>query len=402
VAALIVGGETPHTCARLPVKRKYELLGASLAVMQAENSGVDVVALDERSMLGRKTGGQLWSRAEEMTVDKVGTIGGISVLLSGDDMQLPPVLQKAIWDAVVSKTQVKKSKAPAKKPKKPAKQVSKTSKKRKVGNVEVQEITMTADDKDLLGRDVYQKHFNSEKTAVFVFTDTYRQKDDPDFKEHVSKLRTVNSMPKSEFTKADYDYWCKRDLNGLSEDEQSSFYDDNTLYLFDVNSKKTPKVHMHNAHMFCQMHAAHGHPIARSLAVHSVPEAKHAAEQTASGFQVVLYLMKGMRVMLRKNLWTAAGLANGLLGVVHEVLLDPETGNFVALVDFQSYKGPRPFSNCPKTVFPVVFSKAEFQVGIGRSGKRQLATRDQLPLVMSWATSIHKSQGMTVGPGKRI
>jgi hypothetical protein len=104
--------------------------------------------------------------------------------------------------------------------------------------------------------------------------------------------------------------------------------------------------------------------------------------------------------MRRKNLWTAAGLVNASLGVIHEVMLDPETGNFVALVDFGSYKGPRAFINCPKTVIPLVFSKAEFQVGIGRNGKKPLATRDQLPLVMSWATSIHKSQGMTVGPGK--
>jgi hypothetical protein len=402
VAALIVNGETPHTCARLPVNRPFELLGASLAVMQSENQGVKMFALDERSMLGRKTGGQLWARAEEMTEGRPGTIGGISVLLSGDDMQLPPVLQKAIWDVRISRTQVKKPTTPAKSTKKPVKPPSKASKKRKAQAMQVADITVTATDKDLLGHQVYQKYFNSEDTAVFVFTDTYRQKDDLEFKKHVSRIRNVNTVPKSEFTQGDYEYWCRRDFNLLSQQEQDAFNSDNTLYLFDVNSKKSPKVHTHNTRKFCELYVAHGHPIARSTAVHSVPEAKHATETIAKGFQVELYLMKGMRVMLRKNVWTAAGLVNGSLGDIYDVLFDPQTETFVALVDFPSYTGPQAFVNCPKTVVPIMFEKAEFQVGKGKNGKKQMATRNQLPLVMAWATSIHKSQGMTIGPGKRF
>ena len=114
--------------------------------------------------------------------------------------------------------------------------------------------------------------------------------------------------------------------------------------------------------------------------------------------------MKGicMRVMLRKNVWTAAGLVNGSLGDIYDVLFDPQTETFVALVDFPSYTGPQAFVNCPKTVVPIMFEKAEFQVGKGKNGKKQMATRNQLPLVMAWATSIHKSQGMTIGPGKRF
>ena len=268
--------------------------------------------------------------------------------------------------------------------------------------MQFEEIAVNATDTDLLEQQMYQKHFNSVDTAVFVFTDTYRQNQDLPFKEQVSKLRRINVVRGCIFTKEDYAYWCQRDYHTMPEEERDGFRSQDTLYLFDVNSKKNPKVHSHNTERFCEMHAANGDPVALSAATHSCPEAKNATENVAQGLQDQLYLMKGMRVMLRKNLLTAAGLVNGSLGVVHEILRDPESKRFVALVDFPTYKGPQAFVNCPKKVVPIVFATSEFQVGRSRNGKVQNGSRDQLPLVMSWATSIHKSQGMTVGPGKLV
>ena len=109
--------------------------------------------------------------------------------------------------------------------------------------------------------------------------------------------------------------------------------------------------------------------------------------------------------MLRHNLWTEAGLVNGAMGTVVDVIYKPSTqpGTLpaVVLVKFDHYTGP----SCLDTeerVVPICPRKSEWFT------KGSLKSRTQLPLNLAWAMTIHKSQGSTltkavidVGPSEK-
>lgn len=90
-------------------------------------------------------------------------------------------------------------------------------------------------------------------------------------------------------------------------------------------------------------------------------------------------LKKGAQVLLLKNLQQSRGLVNGARGVV--------TG-------FSSSGLPYvKFASAGRDGDPVLIEKAQFSVSLGN---RTVAERTQIPLELAYATTIHKSQGMTL------
>ena len=97
--------------------------------------------------------------------------------------------------------------------------------------------------------------------------------------------------------------------------------------------------------------------------------------------------------MLRHNLLTEAGLVNGAMGTVHDIIYKPNTrpGTLpaVVLVKFDHYTGPSCLDS-EQRIVPICPRKAEwFARGMEKS-------RTQLPLNLAWAMTIHKSQGSTL------
>ncbi|PIA52728.1 hypothetical protein AQUCO_01000534v1 [Aquilegia coerulea] len=99
-----------------------------------------------------------------------------------------------------------------------------------------------------------------------------------------------------------------------------------------------------------------------------------------------IQLCKGARVMLIKNKDLKNGLVNGAVGTVISFSWDKKackriaSKGFLPIVKFDSGKTVR--------VEPEKWEVIE--------DDRRVATRRQIPLMLAWATSIHKMQGMTL------
>lgn len=135
-----------------------------------------------------------------------------------------------------------------------------------------------------------------------------------------------------------------------------------------------------------------GQPIAEIKARHSSKYAAKLPVDEFSGLEPVVHLAKGANVMLTNNLWAAVGLCNGATGTLVDFIYQneqPPCLPVATVVHFDDYSGPQfidSMHNCIP-IFPLTVSA--FIAG-------QVHERQQLPLRLSWAITIHKSQGLTL------
>ena len=146
-------------------------------------------------------------------------------------------------------------------------------------------------------------------------------------------------------------------------------------------------------------------PIAVINAKHSSDEANAIPADEMSGLQQTICIAKGARVMLTMNLWTTAGLCNGATGTVTDIIYTrnqaPPSLPTAVVICFDNYQGPSVSSlpNCVPIPPATVSQKHHF-------GYHE---RQQLPLKLAWAITIHKSQGLTlekawidIGPTEKV
>lgn len=104
--------------------------------------------------------------------------------------------------------------------------------------------------------------------------------------------------------------------------------------------------------------------------------------------------------MCTDNLWTCRGLVNGAMGIVKGIFYDQHANIDSSLplvfVDFPTYCGPTIFEDHP-TIVPIGPATRE-GLKVRHNGGKVNASRVQLPLQLSSAITIHKSQGLTAGP----
>ena len=97
--------------------------------------------------------------------------------------------------------------------------------------------------------------------------------------------------------------------------------------------------------------------------------------------------------MLIRNVWQTKGLYNGALGTVRGLIYaegkKPPTLPLCILIEFDDYSGPSVVPG--RNLVPIVSETIQFDSRSGVSGSRQ-----QFPLTLGWAITIHKSQGLTL------
>jgi ATP-dependent DNA helicase PIF1 len=115
------------------------------------------------------------------------------------------------------------------------------------------------------------------------------------------------------------------------------------------------------------------------------PKKKKKTSETA-GLEEVLTIGKGARVMLRKNLNTLKGYANGSLGLVTDMKHDSKGNITKILVEFDCDKN-KP-DRKPVTIERIT---AEYEIR-----KNAYVKRSQFPLTLAWAITIHKCQSLSL------
>lgn len=346
VASNQIGGQTLHSLLRLPVDGNYRPLSETpivLNALQRRFRGIDYLVIDEKSMLGLKTLAWIDQRLREVFPECRDEIfGGLSVILIGDFFQLPPVLNKALYS--------------------------------------------TGDDlKDIeiVGRNAYL----SFKESVFLTT-IQRQlgEDQAPFRRALEELR------KADVSVPSWELLASRCSVKLSPEEVDSFAD--ALRIYPTKGQVVEYNHQHMLGL--------DSPAIQVEAKHEGVGAEKVESSNAGNLAKRLPLCVGCRVMLTRNLWADVGLVNGAQGTVYDiswkegadVLRDrPE----VIMVAFDDYDGPaftmpngEPLRSGEKLVVPILRVRQDFMVGANS------CSREQFPLLVSYAITVHKSQGITL------
>ncbi len=99
-------------------------------------------------------------------------------------------------------------------------------------------------------------------------------------------------------------------------------------------------------------------PVAKIRAVHEGGlEAKRAESDMAKGLEAELLLAKGAWIMLMANLWMRAGLVNGSMGTIREIIFEEDGPPYLpraVLISFDHYQGPTITALDGTKVVPIV------------------------------------------------
>ena len=127
-------------------------------------------------------------------------------------------------------------------------------------------------------------------------------------------------------------------------------------------------------------------PVAMINAVHTdETEASKADSDTAKGLEAQLLLARGVRIMLRANLWTEVGLVNGSMGTVCGIMFEenlrPPCLPIAVLVEFDNYAGPAIVNSEGKKVVSISPIRHNW------NGKKGTCSHLQVPICFTWAIS---------------
>ena len=300
-AAFNIMGETLHRTLSLPVPLTSdlpELAGEQLQALQQRLEGLRLLVVDEMSMVGRKL-----LRAIDLRLRQAfphnGTepFGGVSIALLGDFGQLPPVMDRPMFDTTAGGGRLSED-----------------------GRISFSSFT---------------------KAVILRRVERVRGSDPAQerFRALLSNVRNGTITPD------DYQMMCTRLAAFQPAAELERFADSPRLVASHdaeqrINSTKLREL---------------GRPCCTIKATHQPAQARKKSPQDAGGLESAIRLSKDAKVMLRSNLWVSAGLTNDALGTVVGVLYPPDSAGPDTLpaavcVRFPGYQGPAWDHQNPKVV----------------------------------------------------
>ncbi|KAJ5183745.1 hypothetical protein N7492_001361 [Penicillium capsulatum] len=343
VAAYAISGRTLHSLFRLPVPvgTTYQpLQAAQLRDVQELFQGIQYLVIDEKSMIGLRTLTWIDNRCRQIFPQHTEQLfGGLNIILAGDFFQLPPVLQKPLYDISANLTGL-----------------------------------------DLLGR---QRYWSFDIT-IELDTVVRQQGADP---QSVAFRRTLDHLRTQEVSREDWQLLSTRAAVQLDQ-EQVTGFDKHVHLMF-----HRAAVDQHNHQSVRDLRT----PVIRITATNSSPAAAKASAKEASNLTQDLFLSIGCRVMLLNNTWVERGLVNGSFATIRDIVWLSTTEDVhesppaALLVEFDAYDGPIWLQDDQRhRLVPIIPVTREFQFN------GELCSRTQFPVVLAYAITVHKAQGLTL------
>ena len=335
VSATLINGKTLHSVFQVPktMKEFRSLTGEKERQLQNSFKNVKFLILDEYSMVGCKTLAMIDARCRQATGNANEDFGGLHVYFLGDIRQLPPVYDNAFFS-------------------------------------HHQETTLGKKGKSLIK--------NFEK--AYLLNTCHRQN-------NMNFLHLLDNISNGKSTQTDYNVLATRFRNHLSPAEIRKF--DNAIRLFATKNE----VLQYNLKTLVELTddlTGAPVPVVKLEAMHNCTDAKKGSVDDAEGLEKTLYISKGCKIMLRKNLWVDKKLVNGTIGRVIDVIYDSgKQFPSVILCEFDNYEGPAIIPG--SKIIPIKPVLSSWQ-----DCKGSYCTRYQFPISLCYACSIHKSQGMTL------
>ena len=369
-AARCMGGRTIHSLFPIPfgAKRNKEMDCPGLKRLQAlqeDLEGLSCLCVDERSMIGTVTFGWM-----EFCL-RMGMYGGISdeesygglpiLVMFGDDGQLPPIGECRLFDSKKQGSQAGQN-----------------------GALSYSQIDCCV----YLDEVVRQEGDHCHACAVRWHA--------PGAKCTILRDLLLR-LRYGTVTLDDHQWLQEREIHKLSPEDQAAFRGDDSVWIF----AKKAAAHSRNLEKVEELNT-------RTGAVKVVKcRAKDKGKCMTRDWKThddwgqmprVTYLCRGAMVMLTTNLSVKWGLFNGATGQIRDVYFSggrqPSEDGYehpdMVLVEFPDYTGPSWIPTQPKLV-PI-------GAWVWTEHCKHQCQREQLPLRLCWGITVHKSQGMTVGP----
>jgi hypothetical protein len=343
VAAFNIQGRTIHSLLRLPVKKAFAPLSlTTLFGVQDDFKDCEFLIIDEKSMIGLGTLHRIDQRLREIFPTKQDEwFGGLNVLLCGDFFQLPPVLERALYQAVMP----------------------------------------TASPEYHQGKRAYESF-----TATVVLTQVMRQQGEDE--ESRRFRQALNELREDAVTEESWRLLLTRTKMAVGTAVTQQFA--NAIRIFNTNSRVDDFNHAQLRDL--------SKPVISIEARHTGSrEARDASYEDAENLHKTLLLCKGAKIRLTQNIWVERGLVNGSRGVVHDIVWPADADVYnelpkAVLVKFEDYTGPALFTDevDNKPVVPIFPVRRDFEL------RGVQCSRQQLPLCLSYAITVHKSQGLTL------